>query len=357
MARTCGFMAYHFNAVETETGYAQQRRLIEAAGMTSRTARLAEIVTIAVVVHVVAHPDQAEVTDAQIESQIERLNADFRAVNADRATVPAPFQPLVDDAGIAFRLATRDPLGRPTDGINRVETGIATFPSAPPADPNKATEAIDAELKVAETGAPAWPRNEYLNLWVCNMGQDPLGYAAFPGSAAWRDGVVIDFRCFGSGGTALAPFDLGRTAVHETGHWLDLLHIWGDDRGACTRSDNVADTPNQAGPNGQRPAFPSVSCGNAPHGDLFMNYMDYVDDAAMVMFTRNQIDRMHAALQGPRRSLLVSRGLDEAEAEQQPAREMMLDGAMEALAEAGAAPELVFDGVGWVSADALGPPL
>jgi len=356
MPRNCGFMPYHYHAVETEPGYAQQRRLIEASAMLSRTARLQAVVTIPVVVHVVAHADQADVTDEQIARQIETLNGDYRARNADRGDIPQVFRNLADDAGIEFRLASRDPLGRPTTGINRIETEIPIFPSVPPADPNKLTAAIDAELKTASNGAVAWPRNEYLNLWVCNMDRNPLGYAAFPGFAAWRDGVVIDFTCFGSGGSAHHPFDLGRTAVHEVAHWLDLLHIWGDDDGACSLSDNVADTPNQAGPNFNMPVFPSVSCNNAPNGDLFMNYMDYVDDAAMVMFTAKQVDRMHAALQGPRRSLLVSRGLD-APSVEADFKAIVPDAALAALAEQGSTPELVFDGVGWVSPAEIELPL
>ena len=160
------------------------------------------------------------------------------------------------------------------------------------------------------TGSVAWPRDEYLNIWVCNMARKPLGFAAFPGAAAWRDGVVIDCSCFGASGTARPAFDLGRTAVHEVGHWLDLLHIWGDDGNLCTQSDNVVDTPNQAGPNTRTPTYPSLSCNNAPHGDLFVNYMDYVDDVAMVMFTRGQVARMRATLQRRRASLLLSQGLE-----------------------------------------------
>ena len=92
--------------------------------------------------------------------------------------------------------------------------------------------------------------------------------------------MVILHSGFGTTGTASAPFDLGRTATHEIGHWLNLLHIWGDDGTGCNGSDEVADTPNQGGPNFGIPTFPQLSCNNGPDGDLFMNYMDYTDDAA-----------------------------------------------------------------------------
>ena len=358
MTRSCEFMGYHYDAVASEPGYAQERRLIESRQILAPTARLPGVVTIPVVVHVVEHPDQAKVTDAQIAAQIAVLNADFRGTNADRANLPEAFRTLADDCRIEFRLARRDPLGRPTTGITRTRTATRTFPAAPVPAGRPRSPAIDAELKVAGTGATAWPRDDYLNIWVCNMGRRPLGYAAFPGSAAWRDGVVIDYTCFGTGGTAQAPYDLGRTATHEVGHWLDLLHIWGDDDGGCDKSDNVSDTPNQANSNGGTPAFPSVSCGNAPNGDLFMNYMDYVDDVAMFMFTAGQVDRMHAALAGARRSILQSRGL----ADPEPNAAATATGGLEeafatALAsELGRSPELVFDGVGWVRPEELQPP-
>jgi hypothetical protein len=130
-----------------------------------------------------------------------------------------------------------------------------------------------------------------------------LGYAQFPGGPKATDGVVILNTAFGTEGTATAPFNLGRTVTHEVGHWLNLRHIWGDTLD-CSGGDRVADTPNCAGPNFGQPKFPTVSCGNAPHGDMFMNYMDYVDDAAMFMFTAGQVSRMSACLAGPRKSLV-----------------------------------------------------
>ena len=138
---------------------------------------------------------------------------------------------------------------------------------------------------------------------VCRLRGGLLGYAQFPGGAASTDGVVITHSAFGTRGTARAPFDGGRTAVHEIGHWLNLRHIWGDDDEGCSGSDFVADTPNQAGPNLGSPSFPTATCGNAPNGDMFMNYMDYTDDAAMFMFTKGQAARMDATLDNARLTL------------------------------------------------------
>ena len=144
----------------------------------------------------------------------------------------------------------------------------------------------------------------YLNIWVCQLGGGVLGYAQFPGGDPATDGVVITTTAFGRGGTAQAPFDLGRTTTHEVGDYLNLFHIWGNSiLPNCTDSDSVTDTPNQFGPNTGKPTFPSASCGNTPHGDMFMNYMDYVDDDTMVMFTKEQVMRMHAALEFSRSRL------------------------------------------------------
>ncbi len=134
---------------------------------------------------------------------------------------------------------------------------------------------------------------------MCQLQSGLLGYAQFPGGAASTDGVVITHTGFGTNGTATAPFALGRSATHEIGHWLNLFHIWGDDGGGCTGSDFVADTPNQADHNFGCPTFPSVTCSNGPNGDMFMNYMDYTDDACMFMFTAGQVTRMDATLDGP----------------------------------------------------------
>ena len=112
--------------------------------------------------------------------------------------------------------------------------------------------------------------------------------------------VVILHSAFGTTGTAAAPFDRGRTATHEIGHWLNLYHIWGDDGTGCNGSDEVDDTPNCAGPNTGFLTFPSISCDNGPDGDMFMNYMDYTDDACMCMFTAEQVARIQATLDGPR---------------------------------------------------------
>ncbi|MBU3677068.1 MAG: T9SS type A sorting domain-containing protein, partial [Chitinophagaceae bacterium] len=142
------------------------------------------------------------------------------------------------------------------------------------------------------------------------LGGGLLGYAQFPGGASATDGVVINYTATGNIGTAAAPYNKGRTATHEVGHWLNLYHIWGDDGTGCNGSDLVGDTPNQGGPNYGCPTFPKLSCTNGPNGDMHMNYMDYTDDACMYMFTTGQKARVDAlfAAGGARAALLTSNG-------------------------------------------------
>jgi hypothetical protein len=260
-----------------------------ASGEAQKVTR--RLITIPVVVHVVYKRAAEKISKGQIRSQIKVLNRDFRATNPDRSNVPDPWTSLVGDAKIEFALAKKDPRGRPTDGITRTETENDAFSAA--GDPVK---------KKSDGGVAAWPTNRYLNIWVCNLADGLLGYAQFPGGPARTDGVVILYSAFGTEGAARPPFNRGRTATHEIGHWLNLRHIWADTMG-CGGTDHVVDTPNAAGPNYGKPSFPSISCENGPNGDMFVNYMDYVDDAAMFMFTQGQVTRMNAALNGPRKKV------------------------------------------------------
>jgi Pregnancy-associated plasma protein-A len=302
--RVCATDEVHERLLRTVPGYAETRSEIE-----NRTARVLAFgpavlrtgcTEIPVVVHVVHRTAAENLSDAQIQSQIDVLNADFRATNPDRPSTPAVFAPLIGDARVTFKLADTDPDGNATDGITHTQTSNTSFNS----------DADDVK-SAATGGADAWPADRYLNIWTCGnlrdrMDRPLLGYAQFPGGPAATDGVVILHSAFGTTGTATAPFNLGRTATHEIGHWLNLRHIWGDDGTGCTGDDFVADTPNAGGPNFGTPTFPSISCNNGPNGDLFMNYMDYVDDVAMFMFTQGQVSRMQAALDGPRSSIGVT---------------------------------------------------
>jgi hypothetical protein len=261
-------------------------------------ATAAVTLTIPVVVHVLYSTTAENISDAQIQSQIDVLNEDYHKLNADYTKTPSAFAGLVADVGIQFVLAKRNPSGLATTGIERKSSTTASWGTA------------DKIKKASTGGLDAWNSSQYLNLWVGTIGGGILGYAQFPGGAAATDGVVISPVYFGRTGTVTSPYNLGRTASHEVGHWLNLNHIWGDDGTACTGTDNVADTPNQADENYGKPVFPQVSCSNGPNGDMFMNYMDYVDDNAMFMFSTGQSSRMNAlfATGGARASLLTSQG-------------------------------------------------
>lgn len=292
-------MDLHEKLLRESAEYAKNRAEIEKFTADFKESKLLlaadrGIIRIPVVVHVVYNTPVQNVSDEQINSQMVVLNQDFRSLNADIVNVPGVFQDRIGDARVEFTLATVDPQGNPTNGIVRVPTNVTEF-----------TLAADNVKFTTVGGSDAWPSDKYLNMWVCNLESGLLGYAQFPGGPADTDGVVIDFQAFGTTGTATPPFHLGRTATHEVGHWLNLFHIWGDDGDACTGSDLVDDTPNQAGPNFGCPTFPHITCSNGPNGDMFMNYMDYGDDPCIIMFSMGQADRMDACLQGPRSSFLI----------------------------------------------------
>ncbi|MBK8848025.1 MAG: fibronectin type III domain-containing protein [Bacteroidetes bacterium] len=254
------------------------------------------VITIPTVFHVLYNTSSQNISDARILAQLDVLNKDFARLNADAGNTPSVFQGVAVPTNIQFCLAQRDPNGNATNGINRVSTTKTSFGSS--GDPMKFS---------SSGGVNAWPTGSYLNIWVCNLSGGLLGYAQFPGGSASTDGVVVLFGSVGGPGTpgTSTPYHLGRTATHEVGHWLNLRHIWGD---ATCGNDLVSDTPTQQTSNFGCPSFPKVTCSNGPNGDMFMNYMDYTDDACMNMFTAGQSTRMDAVLAGSRASLTTSLG-------------------------------------------------
>jgi hypothetical protein len=252
------------------------------------------VINIPVVVHVLYNTSGQNISDAQIQSQLNTLTQDFRKLNSDWSNTPSTFTSVVADCEINFCLATTSPTGTSTTGIIRRSTTVTSFSSN------------DAMKYTAQGGSDAWPAGQYLNLWVCNLGGGLLGYAQFPGGSAATDGVVINYAAFGSTGTAQSPYNKGRTATHEVGHWLNLRHIWGD---ATCGSDLVTDTPVHNTSNGGCPSHPkSNTCGTS--AEMFMNYMDYTNDACMYMFSTGQKARMQALFVtgGFRASLKTSAG-------------------------------------------------
>jgi Pregnancy-associated plasma protein-A len=294
--RSCGVQIEHRRLLNQDPEYARRRAEIEnlarAYRLGLRRPTRTGVIRVPVAVHVVWNTPEQNISDGQIHSQIDVLNQDYRKTNPDIAQIPPVWSSVASDARVEFVLASTGPDGQPTSGITRTQTATQAF-----------TVESNAVKSTAHGGADPWPSDKYLNIWVCQLDGGLLGYSEFPGAPADIDGVVILHSAFGTTGTATAPFNVGRTATHEVGHWLGLFHIWGDDGTGCNGTDQVDDTPNQAGPNYGTPTFPSISCDNGPNGDMFVNYMDYTDDAVMHMFTQGQVLRMQASLDGPRSQL------------------------------------------------------
>ena len=217
------------------------------------------------------------------------LNEDFRKTNADRQ-VPAAFKPLHADCADRVRARDQGRLRRPQHRHHaHSRTNV----------PRSASTTGQVEPTGGADPWPARPLPEHLGL---HLGGGLLGYAQFPGGPRATDGVVILNTAFGDTGTAAAPFNLGRTATHEVGHWLNLRHIWGDDGTGCTARTTAPTRPTRRART-RRAHVPAHLVQQRPNGDLFMDYMDYVDDNAMFMFTAGQATRMNATLNGPRKLL------------------------------------------------------
>ncbi|MET0842268.1 MAG: hypothetical protein ABWY23_00340, partial [Mycetocola sp.] len=205
--RSCATMTEHRQLLSEDADYVRARAEIETAARDyadGRSTARPGTTTIPVVVHVVWRQAHENISDEQIRSQIDVLNRDFRATNADIGQVPGVWQPRIGDMRIQFALATVDPAGNATNGITRTQTTATSFAQA--GNPVKSA---------ASGGADPWPADRYLNVWVCQLAGSLLGYATFPGAPASIDGVVILHSGFGTTGTAAPPFHLGRTTTHE----------------------------------------------------------------------------------------------------------------------------------------------
>lgn len=235
------------------------------------------VIEIPVVVHVLYNKPEENISDAQIKSQIDVLNEDYNLKNPDNRLVPSLFADRKADVGLKFVLAQ----------IVRRATSKQSW------SPN------DAMKFTSRDGSDAIDPVHYLNMWSCNLGKSLLGYAQFPGGKPATDGVVILYSAVGRTGTLIQKYDLGRTATHEVGHWLNLRHIWGD---ATCGNDFVDDTPLHTTANFGCPEFPHHNSCSDHAVEMTMNYMDYTDDACMYMFSNGQKARMLAVFAngGPR---------------------------------------------------------
>lgn len=310
--RACSTQEYLEQQQAQQPAYAAKRAAIEtfirqqSAQASSLKTEAKNTIRIPVVVHILYNTASQNISDAQVASQLVALNRDFNKQNADTANIPERFRALAADVEVEFALATADPMGRPTTGVIRRQTNVTEW-------------TMDDKIKFsAQGGDNAWDSKSYLNIWVGNVRQ-LLGYSSVPGGPADKDGVVINTSAFGTINTG-APYNLGRTAVHEVGHWLGLKHIWGD---TYCGDDLVDDTPKQGNYTTGCPTAFRTSCGNNATGDMYMNYMDFTNDACINLFTEGQKNRMRSLFNegGPRHSLLSSKGLKEPWMEEAPVEE------------------------------------
>ena len=278
--RGCASQDVHERQLRENPLLAQKMAEIEAITEEAiRTNRIVNgVLEIPVVFNVLYRTSAENISQSQLQSQIDVLNADFRGANTDYNS-SNPYNSVRGAINVKFIL----------DNVVRKSTTKTSWGTN------------DAMKKTASGGIAATSPTTKLNYWVCTIGGGILGYAQFPGGASATDGVVVDSKYTGTNGTASYPFNKGRTATHEIGHWMNLRHIWGD---ANCGSDLVSDTPTHNAANSGVPAVGHRSTCSGQPLEMFMNYMDYTDDRGMYMFSSGQVSRMSAIFSstGPRKS-------------------------------------------------------
>jgi hypothetical protein len=278
--------------VEQET---QLQQLITFKKAHPEMLRLGDTLLIPLVFHIVL-PNPSDITDAQVQAQVDTLNLDYAGLNSDSVRVPSYFKLLFGHSTIRFALAKRTPDNRATTGIVRSTTTQTSF-----------SISDDGVKSSSAGGSDPWNTSNYLNVWLCPLSGAILGYATLPSMTSMAPGVVVDYRSVPGG--AYTTYNQGKTMTHEIGHFFNLYHIWGDDNGACWGTDYVDDTPNQGNSTaGSSSGVVTDACSPTPPGIMYQNYMDYTDDDAMEMFTVEQVARMEAAATTFRASLLTSPG-------------------------------------------------
>lgn len=290
------------------------------------------VYTIPVVFHVVYNTPEENIPDSVIWNQLTRLNEDYARMNADTSNMRAEFMPVAGATQIQFMMAGIDPQGNPTNGITRTSSATTSFGSFN-AFFGDFTD-LEKVKSTADGGHDAWDQTRYLNIWICDMSINGqaflLGYATPPANLPnWPvgstpdnlgDGVVLQYQCVGSNNPndlGVANYTvLGRTAVHEVGHYLGLRHVWGD--GDCTMDDGINDTPDATDASQQDCDQNSNTCNADVVGlgdlhDMIENFMDYSAETCQNSFTDQQAALMHGVLENQRYDLVHNNpaGLEE----------------------------------------------
>lgn len=317
----CAAHEHHIQKIQNNPDFKQNRIINEERVnkyIRDHAGQRSAIMTIPVVFQVFHNGDAVgsneNLSVAQLQAGLDQLNDDYGRTNSDAGNTPAPFQSVAADTEIQFCLATEDPNGNPTSGVKRYNiNSISNINQNQCWDPSY----VDSRF----VNPYIWDRDKYLNIFSLLRLDDRdesnqcvddalLGFAQFPGGPANADAAVHAYFTIGSianpnpdGG----QYGLGRTVTHEVGHWLNLDHVWGYGGCAAGDDDMVADTPNQSEENYDCPSFPLTdNCTTGGDGVMFMNYMDYVNDDCMNMFTQGQGDRMIAAINTYRPGLMSS---------------------------------------------------
>ena len=291
------------------------------------------VINIPVVFHIVL-TNPYIVTDAVVQSQLNELNTDFAGINADSTNAAGFYSVRGHSLKIKFVLAKRTPVGLLTNGIDRVKSNTVSDANAN----------IDPIKRTSLGGADVWDPSSYLNYWISDGikvdGQVILGYAQFPGTGIPEDdGVFCNINSFGVSACNYSDYNKGRTLGHETGHYLGLFHIWGDED-ACSGDDfrplagniganstvilpdtlannsaqgntstDIGDTPNQGGSTSGCPtSVKTDACSSKSPGTMYQNYMDYTADNCYSMFTKRQVQRMEWIVDNARTGLATSLG-------------------------------------------------
>jgi len=291
----CGFNTY-FERHQKEIGETEES-IYKGIGSQTRFGKTSFVKIIPVVVHIIHNGGTENISEAQIQSQIDVLNEDFRKKQGTKGDGTGV------DTEIQFCLAKITPDGKCTNGIVRVQSDLTNHQTY--------QRSLLKQLSY-------WDNVRYLNIYVVkniNNGSGTLGYASFPGGPADEDGVVVRHDYFGRVGTASASF--GRTTTHEISHWFGLYHTFQDGCGTdtCTSGDKVCDTPPVAAPNYSCNTVNSCHNDFPDQNDQLENYMDYTPDNCKSMFTLGQKNRMQATLNTIRAAIsspenLTSTGCD-----------------------------------------------